>query len=282
MEGKLVPIEKAVQPVGDLYQRNLTSIPGYDSSDGNGREAKLWEVSKGFEAMFMTQMYKAMRNTVHESELTKPSRGRKIFTEFLDAEYAKMASGKSSEGLAGVIYRYLVQNHNGPVPRLPTFGTISDSAVPSSPYLNYSVKKSALSEESLTPIISEASEKYGIDINLIKSVIQQESAYQPYARSKAGAKGLMQLMDSTASDMGVYNVFDPKQNILGGVKYLKYLNDRYRGDEKLVLAAYNAGPSQVDKYRGIPPFPETQNYVNNVLAFKKKLELSYEGVNHDH
>lgn len=121
------------------------------------------------------------------------------------------------------------------------------------------------SNEDYNTIIKKASEKYGIPEKMIKSVIKQESGFNNNAQSSAGAGGLMQLMPGTAKYLGVSNVYDAEQNIMGGTKYLKQMYDKFDGNYKLMLAAYNAGPGNVIKHGGIPPFKETANYVNNIM-----------------
>src|SRR5699024_6047141 len=112
---------------------------------------------------------------------------------------------------------------------------------------------------------AKAAEKYHIDENLIHAIIHVESGYNPNAKSIAGAQGLMQLMTETARGLGIQNPYDPEQNIDGGAKYLRYLLDKYNGDLNLALDGYNAGTGNVDKYQGIPPFRETENYVHQVM-----------------
>lgn len=115
--------------------------------------------------------------------------------------------------------------------------------------------------------IKAAAEKYNLSESLIKNLIQAESGFRTNAVSPAGAKGLMQLMPGTARAMGVTDSFDIQQNIDGGAKYLRQMLDRFNGDIKLALAAYNAGPGTVERYnRNIPPYRETRNYVQRVLS----------------
>lgn len=118
--------------------------------------------------------------------------------------------------------------------------------------------------EAYEEIIQEASEKYDLDANLIRAVMQAESAFHPFAVSRAGAEGLMQLMPELSDEMGVTNAFDPRENIMGGVRYLKRLLTYHNGDLDLALASYNAGPGNVERYGGIPPFRETKNYVRTI------------------
>lgn len=121
-------------------------------------------------------------------------------------------------------------------------------------------------------LIATFSEKYDIDSDFIKAIIKQESGFNPKATSKKGAMGLMQLMPKTAESLGVLDAYNPSQNIEGGVKYLKGLLEKYNNNKELALAAYNAGSAAVKKYGGIPPYRETQNYVNNIMSTYNKVK----------
>lgn len=124
-------------------------------------------------------------------------------------------------------------------------------------------RKAAAPSKQISDLVDRAAQAHQVDPLLVRSIIQVESNYNPYAISVKGAEGLMQLMPPTARMLGVSNSFDPGQNIEAGVKYLKYLQSVYK-DDRLALAAYNAGPAAVEKYKQVPPFKETQNYVEQV------------------
>lgn len=116
----------------------------------------------------------------------------------------------------------------------------------------------------LDDLIEEAADEHQVDAELIRAIIQVESNYNPYAVSPRGARGLMQLIPATARRFGVRDIFDPRANLDGGIRYLKYLMEMFRGDLRLSLAAYNAGENMVDRNRGVPPYRETQDYLRKI------------------
>ena len=128
----------------------------------------------------------------------------------------------------------------------------------------------SLSPSQFDEIILSASERYGVDPDLVRAVIKTESDFNTEARSHKGAQGLMQLMPETARLHNVGNAFNPGENIDGGVRHLKLLLDTYQGDLQLSLAAYNAGIQAVEKYKGIPPYSETREYIRRVLAYHER------------
>ena len=126
-----------------------------------------------------------------------------------------------------------------------------------------------IASDVVTPLIESAAKANDLQVPLVRAVIEQESAYRPCAVSRKGAQGLMQIMPDTAGELNVKDAFDPKDNIAAGAKYLKRLLDKYKGDNKLALAAYNAGPAAVDAANGVPDIAETRDYVDAIL---KKLK----------
>ena len=114
------------------------------------------------------------------------------------------------------------------------------------------------------PLLQEAAEYHGVDPDLVRAVVRTESAFDATAVSTAGAQGLMQLMPALSEELGVKDPFDPRENVFAGVRYLRSLLDQHEGDEALALASYNAGPGTVMRYNGVPPYPETEQYIRNI------------------
>jgi len=149
--------------------------------------------------------------------------------------------------------------------------------IPSAPQRQVRTAVYEENRERFLPVVNAAAEAYGLDPHLVRCVIDQESAFNPRAKSPKGAVGLMQLMPRTANLYKVRNIYDPYENIHGGTRYLKYLLKKYRGDVKLALAAYNAGEEAVRRYSGVPPYQETQDYVEKIMAkYGKRYELPRE------
>jgi Rod binding domain-containing protein len=236
---------------------------------------RIARVAREFESLFTSMMLKSMRKTIGENELMPASMGEKIYTSMLDDEYASRIGNQGTLGLAELIEKELLR-HEGldasvDVPATPAW-MLDNRFVPQAHggSIQSSGEIRGLSErlEQWNSLIDQNAAEHSVDRNLVAAVIAQESGGNQYAVSRAGAKGLMQLMDSTARSMGVTSSFDPQQNISGGVRYLRAMLDKYNGDVRLALASYNAGPGAVDKYNSIPPYRETQEYVRSVMAMQ--------------
>lgn len=189
----------------------------------------------------------------------RDSKGRVLFTNMVTA-------GKMPRDMAFREYRTLEKvtfYKDSNIHRYQNWGSSEYDLLPS-----FSKNRNAYDD-----LIRQASAQSGVDRALIKAVIHTESGFNPQARSKPGAQGLMQLMPATASRYQVGNPFDPQQNIAAGTRHLRYLLDRYNHNLEKALAAYNAGEKNVEKYNGIPPFTETQDYVRRVVSRYKHLYL---------
>lgn len=281
----------------------LEHLKGKPGATLEQEKARLKKATQEFESFFRYQMMKAMRKTVPENPLTEglpmsSSQGKDTFLDLMDMEISRAGSGGPGS-ISDILYRstekLLEAKYNGkndedstsaPAQLHPVTVKRTPIQIKPKPVKLPEKETPAIPLESkpdiapLRPRIKSVHEsimhKYGdlidaaaaetkLDSALIASVIHVESSGNPNAESHAGAKGLMQLADSTAGDYGVTDAFNPEQNIKGGSRFLKELMDRYQ-DIKLALAAYNAGPGNVDKYGGLPPFKETQNYVNKVIG----------------
>ncbi|MFP4522490.1 MAG: transglycosylase SLT domain-containing protein [Fibrobacterota bacterium] len=239
---------------------------------------RMMEVSRNFESVFTSYMLKTMKNSVGIDKINGGKSVEKDFyNDMLFDEYASMMSGQGGTGLADQIFKSLARNTHGDKGEekaAQILRSLGNKRGPQTKDISSTIRKrteSPAGVEKYREIIDDAAIKYGVDPVLIESVIINESGGRAYAVSRAGARGVMQLMDTTASDMGVENVYDPKQNIFGGAKYLSLMKKKFGGNEELMLAAYNAGPGNVEKYGGVPPFPETVRYIGKVLETKEMI-----------
>jgi len=264
-----------MDPINNKTTPSQNGIAPLSGAAQSATSQKAKEAAKAFETIFASMMLRSMRNAIpqEENDFIPNSLGEKIYTEMLDEQYGSLLSKNGNLGLADLILKQ-INSEGGSGSAMNMLRGLGQQSAPwmmDKAFIPSKLPADPVSLSQWQTYIEEAARKFGVDSNLITAVIAQESAGNPSAVSPKGAKGLMQLMDTTAKDMGVSQVFQPRQNILGGVKYLKQLLDKYNGNEALALASYNAGPAAVDKYNGIPPYEETQRYVENVTALKRQL-----------
>jgi Rod binding domain-containing protein len=264
-------------------------------------KVRLKKATKEFEAFFMYQLLKTMRETIPENPMTEGSplsggQGKEIYQQMFDMELGKRIATGGRGSISELLYNSLeklidakydtpdqqttirdTQPTAEPIPLVPAAVPIErpeptplpvtePTALPLQSSVRPVIRDSIMARYG--PLIDEAAAETKLDSALIASVIRAESNGNPSAQSQAGAKGLMQLMDSTATELGVTDSFNPKQNIMAGSRYLAQMIARF-GDLKLGLAAYNAGPGNVEKHGDVPPFPETRSYVEKVTSLAK-------------
>lgn len=269
---------------------------GYRKADGTLDLRKLEKAARGFESIFLNMIFKESKKSADVFGEKEDSDFAFGFDILEDYSYMSLADALSRNGegfgIAKLIYETIsgqkLPERRDVLKTVPAKKTkTAEGAIRELKALARSKIGSSLPRKASTSAraaggrfidrvlsrlskyedaIEEAAEKYEVPKELIKAVATAESAGLPNARSKAGAKGLMQLMDSTAKALGVLNPYDPRENILGGAKYLRNMLDKF-GDLKLALAAYNAGPGAVSKYGGVPPYRETRAYVKKVADY---------------
>jgi len=245
--------------------------PKSDSIEDKEKQARILRLKKAcqqFEALFIQYMLKSMRSASEKSALLGDGLGSDIFMQMFDEGMAEKMSESSPFGIANSLYNNFTDSdlaeEIGRISYVPSKTiNIKQNVMPGT------VRRQNPAEEinldKYKNIIDEAAAANSVNPHLVKAVIIQESGGNPNAVSSKGAKGLMQLMDGTAKMLGVADPFNIRQNIFGGVKYLSKLLKKFNGDVKKALAAYNAGPTAVIKYDGIPPYEETKKYVNSIM-----------------
>jgi Rod binding domain-containing protein len=248
-------------PIELVQAKSSANAPNSDHTQ------ELKKVCEDFESIFIAQLMKTMRASIEKSGLFEENAGTDIYQSMFDFEVSNKIAHSGSFGIAEMIFKSLsgqpTENDNWDQPYSIRAGFQRDLGATGSVFNTISRHHN---------IISEAAKKYDMPIDLVYGVIAQESAGRSDVVSRAGAKGLMQLMDGTAAELGVKNPFDPQENIFAGVAYLKEQLNRFNGNVELALAAYNAGPSSVERYGGVPPYAETQDYVKKVMTYVREFE----------
>ncbi len=282
------------QNAGNMLQQAQSQASGKkleqlaDLAGENAELEGLKKAAKEFEAVFMNSLMKAMRRTVPDNKMFNSEGPTKFYQQMQDAEMAKtMASGTNQMGIAEMIIRQFENNIEGKadeveVPRHPPVSTLPHEAMNRYKAMSQvtghvadMVRLKATAQTQGAAVadtlqrfeqeITRSAQQSGLDPALILAVVMEESGGDPLATSSRGAQGLMQLMPGTAKEMGVDDSTSPSQNLAGGSRYLSKMMKRYDGNLELALAAYNAGPGNVDKAGGqVPGFKETRSYVQRV------------------
>ncbi len=239
----------------------------------DARRLKLRRATRDFESLFIAQMLKNMRR-VRWSE-SEDSFGKDVMLEVADEAVSRQLAETSMLGIGDLLYQRLIErlgSEDSSEPPLPEMIPVAVQP-PSAGPVAVTRPSGGPVADTLSRFRSEidaATQDTGLSPQLIAAVINAESSGNPRAVSPKGAVGLMQLMPGTAAEVGVDDAENPAENILGGSRYLKKLLDRF-GELRLALAAYNAGPARVERYRDVPPYVETQTYVQRVMSTLKEL-----------
>lgn len=298
-------IKNKFETQANVNKKNLTE----------SQRADFAKVARGFESMFVNMIFKGMKSAMLEEKKSDMTFGADTLEGYTDMAFADEVVKKGTGiGIADMIYQNFTGEKLGGIKEMTPdqynrfiqnlkpnsiktvnnkielesidviknknedIKILNDNNTENTNKTNVAVSNKLEDRlESYSDFIKQASFRFGVPENLIKSVISAESYGKPDAISSVGAKGLMQLMDGTAKDLGVKNSFNPFENILGGTKYLKQMMDKYEGKLDLVLSAYNAGPGNVEKFNGVPPFKETQNYINKVKHYMNLFETQKAG-----
>jgi Rod binding domain-containing protein len=270
-----------------VENKTTQQVSKVNTNQSEARKVRLKEASENFEAIFLNFMLKSMMKISDDknSIFGGDNFGGDVLDGIFFLEISKHLAKNGKFGIAEMIYKELeardskVENLNKQSEGVKKdFKTLQKNEANAR---KENIKKFLIQRYGVSlvdrikkfdEIIKKASAEFNVPEELIKAVIAVESSGNVFAVSPKGAKGLMQLVDSTAEFVGVKNVWHPAENIYGGVKYLRYLLDKFNGDLKLALAGYNAGPENVEKFGGIPPFPETIEYVGRVMRYLKLFE----------
>ncbi len=242
------------------------------------KKLELKKATRQFESYFILHMLKAMRQAIPKSDFLSGGLGEDLYTSLFDEELAQKMSGISPGSISSVLYKSLERRLEA-VEKPPSISE-GDTPRPLRPedrtgakavdYALEPARRPAIQSDPVLqhygPYIEEAARKHDVSARLIHAVIMTESGGRADAISPKGAKGLMQLMDGTAAELGVTDSLNARQNIHGGTRYLRQLLDKYDGNLSTALAAYNAGPGTVDRFGGMPPYAETRQYVDHILS----------------